>query len=566
MKPSFLPSQHERVDDIPLLIGVVQQLRLPELLETFLGTHHLHQGLPNGLLAATWIAYILSEGNHCKVHVQDWAQQHCHTLETLLQRPVQPLDFSDDRLSILLRRCHEGDWETFERDTWQATCEVFRIPTVGFRLDSTSSFGYHDTTDDGLMQYGHSKDHRPDLPQLKLMAAAAQPTCHTVACDVVAGNVADDVLYLPLIERVRTQVGQSALLYMGDKKMAALNIRADIAHHHDFYLTLLPRTGDQASSIEQWIDDAVSGKSPLTPFTRLDMKTKETVVFAEGYEVIRTCQCGREDETVTWEERVQVVRTAALHEHHGKQLERHLKEAEAAVRNLTPPVGRGQQQCREEATLREKVAAVLTKSEVEGLLKVSWKREKYGKDKVRYAITDVERIEEAIVARKARMGWRVQVTNMPEKRCTLEEAIEWYNGGWSIERNWHMIKDRPLGIQPLYVRENDQIDGLTKLLIVALRVLTYIEVVVRSKLAEEKRTLSGLYPGQATRRTANPTAVRMLKAIVGLQLTVFGQTSGKKVVWQLSPLPSLLETLLELMGLSRTLYTNLATEQAENTG
>ena len=51
-------------------------------------------------------------------------------------------------------------------------------------------------TDDGLFQFGHSKDHRPDLPQLKLMAAVAQPTSQMVACDVVAGNSADDPLYL----------------------------------------------------------------------------------------------------------------------------------------------------------------------------------------------------------------------------------------------------------------------------------------------------------------------------------------------------------------------------------
>ena len=34
-----------------------------------------------------------------------------------------------------------------------------------------------------LMQHGYSKDHRPDLPQLKLMAAA-EPSGHLIASDV----------------------------------------------------------------------------------------------------------------------------------------------------------------------------------------------------------------------------------------------------------------------------------------------------------------------------------------------------------------------------------------------
>jgi transposase len=84
------------------------------------------------------------------------------------------------------------------------------------RLDSTTSFGYHTITPDGLMQRGPSKDHRPDLPQLKLMAAAAQPTSHLLACDIVPGQSADDPLDLPLIRRVRQQLRQHGLLYAGD--------------------------------------------------------------------------------------------------------------------------------------------------------------------------------------------------------------------------------------------------------------------------------------------------------------------------------------------------------------
>jgi len=37
------------------------------------------------------------------------------------------------------------------------------------------------------MQHGHSKDHRPDLPELKLMAAAAEPTGQLIASDLAPG-------------------------------------------------------------------------------------------------------------------------------------------------------------------------------------------------------------------------------------------------------------------------------------------------------------------------------------------------------------------------------------------
>jgi transposase len=101
-------------------------------------------------------------------------------------------------------------------------------------------------TDEGVMQFGHRKDHRPDLPQLKLMAAAAEPSGHLLACDVHPGQCADDPLYTPLLQRVRGIVGRSGLLYAGDCKMAALATRAEITAHHDFYLVPLPLTGETA--------------------------------------------------------------------------------------------------------------------------------------------------------------------------------------------------------------------------------------------------------------------------------------------------------------------------------
>ena len=73
--------QHERVDDVPLIIGLANRLRLAEVLNCHLGTHGLHQGLHNGQLAVGWLAYILSQADHRKSAVRDWANSMPHTLE-----------------------------------------------------------------------------------------------------------------------------------------------------------------------------------------------------------------------------------------------------------------------------------------------------------------------------------------------------------------------------------------------------------------------------------------------------------------------------------------------------
>src|SRR5512132_1152675 len=55
---------HQRVDDVPLLLGFLSNLRLPEILDRHLPPHPLHQGLSNGELTTVWIAYTLSRADH----------------------------------------------------------------------------------------------------------------------------------------------------------------------------------------------------------------------------------------------------------------------------------------------------------------------------------------------------------------------------------------------------------------------------------------------------------------------------------------------------------------------
>ena len=149
---------HERVDDVPLLVGFLIRMRLPEILDRHLPPHPLHQGLSNGWLITVWITYILSQADHRKSHVQAWVDSLQHTLETLIGQPIRPVDFSDDRLTLVLNRLSDLEvWPELEADLWHTQCDVYALPPVErVHLDATTSYGYHAIDDDGLMQLGHS--------------------------------------------------------------------------------------------------------------------------------------------------------------------------------------------------------------------------------------------------------------------------------------------------------------------------------------------------------------------------------------------------------------------------
>lgn len=105
---------------------------------------------------------------------------------------------------------------------------VYDLPAQCVRIDTTTASSYANVNEQGLLQLGHSKDHRPDLPQLKIVLASLDPLGMPLATEVLSGEHADDPVYLPIIARVRDGLQQNGLLYGGDCKMAAVPTRASI--------------------------------------------------------------------------------------------------------------------------------------------------------------------------------------------------------------------------------------------------------------------------------------------------------------------------------------------------
>src|SRR5438270_5201534 len=110
---------HERVDDVPLLLGFLIKLKLPEILDRHYPAHPLHQGFSHGWLITVWIAYILSRADHRKSPVQAWADGLQHALEALVGQPIRPVEFSDDRLTLVLKRLADtAAWHALVADLW----------------------------------------------------------------------------------------------------------------------------------------------------------------------------------------------------------------------------------------------------------------------------------------------------------------------------------------------------------------------------------------------------------------------------------------------------------------
>jgi transposase len=570
----------ERVDDVALLIGQMVKMGLPEILDRHIPRHWKQRRLSWGWTAVMWLAYILTEGDHRKVSVETYIAGMQHTLSQLTAQAIEPLDFSDDRLSHLLKHLRKPKyWHLIEHDLNAHSIEVYDLPQDVMRCDATTVSGDHEVTEGGLLQFGHSKDD-PSRPQIKVMLGSLDPLGMPLSTDVLSGERADDGLYLPIIDRIRAGLSKQGLLCVGDCKMSALEIRASLVGHHDFYLSPLPLTGATAEAMDAWIAEGIAKDEAgeLEQIFRTNDRGHE-VLAAEGYEFERTCGVPESDEE--WTERVLVVRSPAHAAQQAAGLETRLVHAEKKLAALTPPRGRGKRQITDEATLVEAIATVLTGPRVEGLLHVAWEkqierttqyvgrgrgaasREKQVIEKTRYHITRIDRQEDHIAALRQRFGWKAFVTNAVQERLSLTDAVLCYRNEYRVERLFNRLKSR-VHIAPLFVTLNEQIEGLTYLLTLGVRVLTVMEFVLRRSLEKDQATLPGLHPENKQKMTDKPTAERTLKAFVGISLTIIKHTAGEEILRRLTPLARLQEDILQRLGLGISLYGQLEIQGIEN--
>ena len=141
----------ERVDDVALLIGQMVKMGFVEVLDRHIPRHWTQRGLSWGWTAVIWLAYIVTEGDHRKVSVETYIEGMQHTLRHLTAQAVDPLDFSDDRLSHLLQHLSKPTyWHRIERDLNARSVEVYALSQDVIRCDATTVSGDHEVTDEGL--------------------------------------------------------------------------------------------------------------------------------------------------------------------------------------------------------------------------------------------------------------------------------------------------------------------------------------------------------------------------------------------------------------------------------
>lgn len=567
----------ERVDDLPLLFGLLQQMRIQVIIDKVIMPHGNWQGLTPGWVITLWLMHILSEQNHCMEPVEDWAEKHVMTLCRLTGQQVTKLDFSDDRLAICLKELHKPEvWTAIEKELGLTLLRVYQLEPTTMRLDATVGTVGHNPAEHTLFKVGKAKNGLYET-QFKLMLASLDPLGLPVVVDVVAGNEGDDPLYGPSYQRAKAVLKRQGVLVVGDSKMSAIGIRGEIVGGEDYYLTPLAWLKVEPELLDKLLKEwRAKAAEAINIFLPEDIPTDGSepdpeLAIAYGFEVSRLRESVVNGETIEWEERLLVIRSHSYTQTIQKGLHHRLDKAEVVLKNLTPARSRGKQQIEDEQSLLKAIEKIEKQYRVQGLFDCHYERQVKERHiqaykgrparterQVRYQLT-VTRNQQAIAEAEFKAGWRIYGTNAPAEKLSLTEAVLAYRDQYLEENIFRRLQGKFLSITPLYVQRDDHAQGLLHLLTLGARVLALGDYQAKQALAQEKSELTGIYRGNPKRGTSRPTTERMLKAFEPINLLLLPSElrSETQQLCFVTPLSPVQEQILTLLGLPTSLYTSL---------
>lgn len=334
----------ERVDELPILLHGLQQLKLAETIDAALPPPHGdRRGLSYGQLSVVLVAFIMSQAEHRLCAVEEWVRTHHLTLSGITGWEIGEKDATDDRLGALVEMLGRQEEARFgmEQQLGGQMIRGYGLPSEVGRCDSSSFSVYHqiapEEEDERLLRFGHSKDHRADLRQYRQVLGTLDPAGVPLLSATLPGNGADDPIYVPMWERMAQTLGHKDFVFIADSKASAHSSRAQIDQQGGLYCVPLALTGRMKQTLAQWVLEPPAAIEAIY----LPGQDLSDEPIGEGFELEvgqRWRDGEKEESTYNWIERQLVVRSHALAKQQQQGLEQRLQRAEDALNTLSKRV------------------------------------------------------------------------------------------------------------------------------------------------------------------------------------------------------------------------------------
>ena len=286
-----------------------------------------------------------------------------------------------------------------------------------------------------LARHGHSRDHRPDRPQIVFGLLTDGRGC-PVAVEAFAGNTADPATVEAQVEKLRDRFGLSELVLVGDRGMLT-----------SARIERLRETGGigwvsclRAPAIRRLVE---AGDLQLGLFDERNLAEIRSPEFPG--------------------ERLVVCRNPALAAERARKREALLVATEGALAKVAAAVVRGR--------LRSAAAIGLRAGRVVNAKKMA----KHFELDIAEVVFAYRRRTEAIAAEAALDGLYVVRTSVPPERLDSAAVVATYKRLASVERDFRALKGDDLAVRPIFHWREDRVRAHLFLCFLAAYVRWHLE-------------------------------------------------------------------------------------------
>ena len=379
------------------------------------------------------------------------------------------------------------------------------VARLHWDMTSISLYGAYDDPEAGFVQprWGKPKDRRPDLRQVQTGLAVSGdggvPVWHR-AYDGGAGEVAQVV---GAMTRLKELAGPHRLLLVGDSKLIS---RGNIVAMNTARVAFIAPAGKPYLPATQLRALDFGTASPVDYLAERDQgrapEQRGSYRVVEGGITLQGKRKAGADLPVRCVFVWSSARAQAATRSRAKKLDRAREDLQRVQRGL------GGRHYRTQARVAERVAAIARDRKVTGLLRAKVGTDPAtGKPTLSWAFD-----QEALQAEQASDGWYGLLTNLAVEQADAAEVLRRYKGQEVVERRYGAFKG-PLGVAPMFLKDNRRIAALVSVICLALLVFCLVERAVRKAIAPAIE-LPGLYVG----RPAKPTGRLVFEALAWLRL------------------------------------------------
>jgi transposase len=549
--------QVERIDDIPVIWNQLESLEISNLVNAHFPVHGNRQGASLGTLCCVFLTYILSESDHRLSHVEDWYSTLANTLGYLTKNTsLNRLDFTDDRLGSLLDAFSDDThYESFETASNRHIISVYSlnkdtIEDKTVHLDATIAQSFKESSD--LFSIGYAKHRRKDLVQVKTMLSCVGGLSMPLCVEVVNGATADDVLYLPMIERVEKTLQSQGLLFVGDSKLGSIGNRCAIAQKAHYYLTPLNKVQLSDENLQALL---VSNTDYISLGENGEIKAFETMVT-------------RQEDDYQWKERLITAYSPGYGQSQITQFDKQLAQSIEQIESLTV-IKQRKTPIKTQEELQQKIAQICHKYKTTAFLDIQievtstqthvrkYKDKPAGiRSKESFKVIVFPK-NEVIKAHKDTLGWRVYATNAPKELLDTDKVIQTYKDEFKVEYRFDQLHNKTAALMPIYLQKDNRIKALIRILMIAIKILSIIQYQARENLKKTQSQVKELFPGNPNRKTNQPTAEMILRAFCNISLVIVELKDNTKHI-EVSKLSSSQIYLLKILNMEQGLYQDFA--------